>query len=201
MSDYTVIADVGDTLKKLLWENMKTDSRIHPGIIGSEDDMTLSSPEKMEVGNNKKLSLFLYQVTECPYLKNQEMQKTDSVKLRYVPLPLVLFYLITPNTDDSTKDHILLGKVMQIFYDNAILKGSILQGSLAGTQEKLRMILYSLPFEEMFHLWQSFSEKSFKLSICYQVTPVTLDSTREIEAKRVIKKEAGYYHMSVKKRK
>lgn len=199
MSDYVVIADVSDTLKKLLWENMKADPKIYPDIIGSEDDIILSSPEEMLTRNEKKLSLFLYQITECPYLKNKEMQRTDSTKLKHIPLSLVLFYLINPNTEDSNKDHILLGKVMQIFYDNAIVKGSILQGSLAGTMEELRVIIYSLPFDELIHLWQSFSEKSFKLSVCYQVTPVMIESTREIEVKRVLEKEAGYYQISAKR--
>ena len=200
MSDYVVVADIGDTLKKLLWENIKTDSRIHPHIIDSEDDITLFSPEEMDAGDTKKLSLFLYQITENPYLKNQEMQSTNSAMLKYVPLALDLFYLITPKTNDRKKDHILLGKVMQTFYDNAIVKGSILQGSLKGTTEELRITLYSLPFEEMIRLWNSFSEKSFKLSVCYQVTPIKIDSTRKIEAKRVVEKEAGYYQMSVKRR-
>jgi len=199
MSDYIVIADVGDTLKKLLWENIKTDSRIHPDIIDSEDDITLFSPEEMDTGDTKKLSLFLYQITENPYLKNQEMQSTNSVMLKYSPLALDLFYLITPKTNDRKKDHILLGKAMQIFYDNAVIKGSILQGTLAGTTEELRVILYSLPFDEMIRLWQSFPEKPFRLSVCYQVTPVTIDSTREIEAKRVVEKETGYYQMSIKR--
>lgn len=199
MSDYAAIADVSDTLKKLLWEKMKTDPKIYPDIIGSENDIDLSSPEKMGEGDNKKLSLFLYQIMECPYLKNQEMPRVDSAKLKHVPLILVLYYLITPNTEDSKKDHILVGKVMQIFHDNAVVKGSILQGCLAGTLEEIRIAIYSLPFEEMIHLWQSFSEKSFKLSVCYQITPVEIESTREIEAKRVVEKEAGYYQVSVKR--
>jgi len=199
MSDYAAIADVSDTLKKLLWENMKTDSKIYPDIIGSEDDITLSSPEEMGEGNNKKLSLFLYQITECPFLRNQEMQRIDTLKLKHVPLELVLFYLVTPNTEDIKKDHILIGKVMQTFSDNAVARGSILQGGLTGTKEEIRITIYPLPFEDLFHLWQSFSEKSFKLSVCYQVTPVEIESTREIEAKRVVEKEAGYYQVSVKR--
>lgn len=192
MSDYAAIADVSDTLKKLLWENMKTDPKIYPDIIGSEDDITLSSPEEMGEGDSKKLSLFLYQITECPHLRNQEMQRVDSTKLKHVPLELVLFYLVTPNTEDIKKDHILIGKVMQTFSDNAVARGSILQGGLAGTKEEIRITIYPLPFEDLFHLWQSFSEKSFKLSVCYQVTPVEIESTREIEAKRSVEKEIAY---------
>jgi len=199
VSDYVVVSDVGDTLKKLLWNHLRADPGIYSDIIASEDDITLLSPQEMEVGNSRKLSLFLYQITECPYLKNQEMERIDSGMLRSIPLPLVLSYLITPNTNDRKKDHILLGKVMQILYDNAIMKGSILQGTLAGTDDELHVVLYSLPFDEMVRLWQSFTEVSFKLSVCYQVTPVKIDSTREIEAKRVVKKEAVYYQMAVKR--
>lgn len=199
MSDYAAIADVSDTLKKLLWENMKTDPKIYPDIIGSENDITLSSPEGMGEGNTKKLSLFLYQINEFPYMRNQEMQRIGSVKLKHVPLELVLFYLVTPNTEDIKKDHILIGKVMQTFNNNTVARGSILQGGLAGTKEEIRIAIYPLPFENLFNLWQSFSEKSFKLSVCYQVTPVEIESTREMDAKRVVEKEAGYYQMSIKK--
>ncbi|HID19654.1 MAG TPA: DUF4255 domain-containing protein [Methanophagales archaeon] len=82
MSDYTAIADVGETLKKLLWDNIKDDAPANT-IIESEDQITLSSPEEIEPG--KKLSLFLYQVTENAYLKNQEMQSVNSTKLKYPP--------------------------------------------------------------------------------------------------------------------
>ena len=198
MSDYSVIADVGKTLTKLLWDNMKTDPQIRPAILTSEDDISLSSPEDIAAGNNKKLSFFLYQVAENPHLRNNKMQVTDPVKLKHVPLTLDLFYLVTPNTDDSSKDHTLLGKVMQIFYDNAIVKGSILQGSLEGTTEELRVVQYSLPFDELIRLWQSFSERSFKLSVSYQVTPIRIDSTREVEAKRVIEMETSHYQSLVK---
>ena len=124
MSDYTAIADVGETLKKLLWDNIKDDSTAK-SIIESEDQITLSSPEEIE--SDKRLSLFLYQVTENDYLKNQEMQSVNSTKLKYPPLSVNLFYMVMPHTQNREKDHIIVGKVMQIFYDNAILRGSILQ--------------------------------------------------------------------------
>ncbi len=193
MSHYSVIADVGKTLMRLLWDNIGADPEICPDILASEDDVTLSSPGKIEAGIDKKLFLFLYQVTENPHLRNNEMQVMDPAKLKHGPLALDLFYLVAPNTDDSRKDHILLGKVMQVFYDNAIVKGSILQGSLAGTTEGLRVMQHSFPFDELIRLWESFSERSFKLSVSYQVTRVRIDSTREVESKRVLGMEASHY--------
>jgi hypothetical protein len=186
MSDYVVIADVGDTLRKLLWENMRHDPGIYPAVIDSEDDITLSSPQ--DNGEGGKLSLFLYHVLQNSFLKNKEMERIDSGVLRYPPTVLDLFYLITPLADERKKDHILLGKVIQVFHDNAIIKGSGLTGSLEGTIEELRVVMHTLPFDQLLQMWQSFSEKSFTLSVCYQVTPIRIDSARELETRRIVNK-------------
>jgi hypothetical protein len=185
VSDYNVIADIGETLKKILWERFETDPNIYPQIIDSEDHITLFSPDEIDEGNPKKLSLFLYQLTENGYMKNQEMTVVNYGTYRYPPLAVDLLFMVTCNTDDRKKDHILMGKVMQVFHDHAVLKGSILRGNLEGTDEEFRLIFNGLPLEETMNLWRSFQEKSFKLSVCYRVTPVEIDSTREKEVARV----------------
>ena len=195
MSDYTAIADVGKTLKKLLWDNIKDDNTAK-SIIESEDQITLSSPEEIE--SDKRLSLFLYQVTENDYLKNQEMQSVNSTKLKYPPLSVNLFYMVMPHTQNREKDHIIVGKVMQIFYDNAILRGSILQGSLAG--DELKLILNPLSMDELNKIWNVMSKsKPYKLSVCYEVTPVKIESMRERKVKRVIERELEKYQLGGKR--
>ena len=47
MADYNAIADVGETLRDLLWNNIKDDSLVN-SIIDSETQITLSSPEDLE---------------------------------------------------------------------------------------------------------------------------------------------------------
>ncbi len=193
MSDYNAISDVGETLRKLLWDNIKDDSHVSP-IIGSEDQITLSSPDE----SDKKLSLFLYQVTENAYLKNEELQSLNTKKLKYPPLTLSLFYLVTPHTQNMDSDHIILGKVMQIFHDNSILKGSILHENLVG--DELRLILSPLSMEELNKIWSVMSKtKTYKLSVCYEVTPVAIDSMREREVKRVTERELEKYMIRVEK--
>jgi len=197
MSDYNIIADIGETLKKLLWENFESDPNIFPQIIDSEDHITLVSPDEMDAANPKKLSLFLYQVIENSHMKNQEMMTVNTGLLQYPSLIMDLLFLVTCSTDDRKKDHILMGKVMQIFHDHAVLKGSILQGSLNGTAEEFRIVFFTLPFEETMNLWQSFREKTFKLSVCYRVTPVKIDSTRQKEITRVVEQKGTYHPDSV----
>ncbi|MCP4156518.1 MAG: DUF4255 domain-containing protein [bacterium] len=185
MSDYVVIADTGDILKKRLWSDIKIDPAIYPAIIDSEDDITLSSPQ--DANDTGKLSLFLYRMNENGYLKNREMEKINATTLKYPPVVMDLFYMITASADERKKDHILLGKVIQIFNDNAIIRGSDLTGCLEGTTEELKVTMHTLPFDQMVQLWQSFTDKSFKLSLCYQVTPVRIDSARETGSMRVVK--------------
>jgi hypothetical protein len=197
VSDYNVIADIGDTLKKLLWENFETDAAIYPIIIESEDQIALVSPDDMDEGTPRKLSLFLYQIIENGHMKNSEMITVNTAHLQYPPVILDLLFLVTCSTDDRKKDHLLLGKVMQVFHDNAVLKGSVLQGTLAGSGEEFRLVFHTLPFEETINLWQSFREKSFKLSVCYRVTPVKIDSTRQREISRVQERYGTYYHTAV----
>jgi hypothetical protein len=193
MSDYNAISDVGKILIKLLWDNIKDDSHVS-SIIESDDQITLSSPDETA----KKLSLFLYQVMENAYLKNEEMQSLNSKKLKYPPLTLSLFYLVTPHTQNMDSDHIILGKVMQIFHDNSILRGSVLPDSLVG--EELRLILNPLSMEELNKIWTVISKtKTYKLSVCYEVTPVAIDSMREREVTRVTERELEKYMIRVKK--
>lgn len=190
MSDYNAISDVGKTLIQLLEDNIEDAS-----LIG-ENQITLSSPEEIEP--DKKLSLFLYQVTENAYLKNEELHSLNTKKLKYPPLTLSLFYLVTPHTKNMDSDHVILGKVMQIFHDNSILRGSVLKDSLVG--DELRLILNPLSTEELNKIWTVISKtKTYKLSVCYEVTPVRIDSMREREVTRVTERELETYMIRVEK--
>lgn len=195
MPDYPVIADVGQTLKELLWEKIKDDTRIVPEILGSENEITFSLPgQALDSSTTTKLSLYLYRITENAHIKNREIQNNDPEKIGYTPLGLDLFYLVTSECANQFEDHLLLGKVMQVFHDHGVVRGTILRGeALRGSADQLRLYFYSMPFEEMIQLWQSFSEKSFRLSVCYMVSPVTIDSRRESGAGRVVEKDDRPY--------
>lgn len=201
MADYTVIADVGATLIKLLQDNMED-------LITNPNHIVLGSPADIE-DDSTRLSLFLYRVEENEHLKNREIWQTEPAKLRYKPLTLDLFYMMTAFssidnlTDRNSEEHRILGRAMQIFYDNAILRGSVLQGSLEGTEHELRIILDLMSMENITQLWNSFGNseaKPYKPSVFYQVTPVPVDSTRQRDIKRVIEKDMEYYQMIANRR-
>ncbi|NTU41460.1 MAG: DUF4255 domain-containing protein [Nitrospirales bacterium] len=184
MSDFTVIGDVGETLKRLLEDDPWTG-------ISPKPEITFKSPKEVkdDGGSQNKVSLFLYQILEEPYRRNQEPLRVDDSSISAPPLVLELLYLVTPYSDDKTQEKYILGKVMQIFYDNAVLSGTALQGSLAGTPEEMRLLFNPLSLDDMTKIWTAFQDVAYRLSTSYMVTPVRIDSTRRMGVTRVVLKE------------
>ena len=192
MGEYSVIAAVGETLISLLRENMSD-------LISSES-ITLLSPADVQ-GQNIRLTLFLYNILENPHLKNQGVPDVDPSKHKYPPLACDLYYLLTtyassqiPDlTERSLEEHRILGKAMSILYDNAILSGSIMRGSLSGSEEELRIMLNSLSLDDLNRIWTSFPNCSYRPSVSYLVTPAVIDSKRETIISRVLARDLRYY--------
>ena len=78
MSDFTVIGDVGETLKKLL------DDDPWSGIT-PKPEITFKSPKEIkdDGGSTNKVSLFLYQILENPHLRNQEPLRVNDSHLQH----------------------------------------------------------------------------------------------------------------------
>ncbi len=196
MAGYSAVKDAGKTLSSLIWNNMKNDNQITP-IISSENQIALSSPE--ELTPDKKLSLFLYMIAEDSYQKNHEPLPIGPEEMEGPPIYLNLFFMITPNTADTEKDHLLIGKVAQIFNDNRILRGPVLRGDLVG--EELRLTFCSLSLDELNKMWSVISKSSpYRLSAYYEVGPVKIDSTRKRGVKRVLEADIEKYLLSGEKR-
>ncbi len=199
MSDYKVIADVGETLITLLRENLKD-------LIPNPNEIVLISPGEIESNDTVRLSLFLYQVLENIHLKNQEMEKINSARLRYPPLTLDLYYMLTAypssiqdRTERTKDEHMILGRAMQVFNDNSILLGSALKGNLGATGDELHITLNPTSLDDITKIWNTFQGKPFRLSVCYLVTPVNIDSTREMGVQRVVSKETDHDEMEPKR--
>lgn len=190
MSDFTVVGDVGETLKRLLDDDPWT------GVM-PKPDVTFKSPKEIkdEGGSANRVSLFLYQILENPFLRNEEPLRGGDDQLQTPPLVLDLFYLVTPYSEDKTQEKYILGKVMQIFYDNAVLSGTVLQGALAGTDEALRVVAHPLSLDDLTKLWSAFQDVAYLLSVGYLVSPVKIDSTRETSMQRVVSKEVDQSFM------
>ncbi len=177
MGDYTVLAEAGESLAGILWEEIQIDPQIN-SLIDNENRISLDSPFDLQDNDSVKLSIYLYRITENASTKNQFPVQGNGAQLRKPPLTLDLHYLVTPLVGTVTDQQIILGKVMQIFYDRAILQGTDLTGSLAASGEEVRLILNPVALEETTRVWQAM-EMSYRLSLVYLVRVVMVDSRRE----------------------
>lgn len=193
MSDYTAIADVSYTLIDLLRNKME-------GLI-DPDSIVVVSPGEIEANDNVRLSLFLFQMIENVHMKNQEMQIINPTKLKYPPLIMDLSYMLTSYTSSKIQDktertmeeHSILGKAVQILHENSIITDPFLRGSLTDDGQELHISQNPLNLDDMTKIWSTFPDQPFRPSVCYLVSNVRIESTKEKETKRVIERNFDSY--------
>jgi hypothetical protein len=178
MSSFLVLSEVSKALRELLAAGLAADPQTQHDV-GSAADITLASPHealKSSAAEKGALSLFLYQVQEDPYLKNQPLLRSGTPgQLKRPPLSLDLRYMLTPLLNESDKNQIILGRAMQILYDSPTISGDFTPLQ-PGSSPELRVMLDGQPFEEIVRLWTAMSEP-YRLSACYVVRVVALDSS------------------------
>jgi hypothetical protein len=190
MADYTVIAEVGETIVGMLWEEMDADPLVKT-LIDSESRISLQSPFDLSDDDAVRLSVYLYRIAEDASTKNQFPVAGNGARLRKPPLTLDLFYLVTPLVGSPREQHIIMGKVMQVLYDRAILQGPDLTGSLRASDEELRIVLNPVTLEETARVWQAL-EMSYRLSVCYLARVALVDSRQETDVRRATHKSGEY---------
>jgi hypothetical protein len=172
VADSDVIRDVSNTLKSFI--NVGA-ADILPGqtIADLSDlaDTTLTPP---------LLSIFLFEIMEDASARNlplvRQTQKNPIV-IEKPPMALQLNYLFTPWTKNFETDQQLLGRVLRLFYENAILSGPTLQGVLAGSPHSLKVTLHALTLEERTRVWLALT-RPYRTSLSYGVRVVHIDVTQ-----------------------
>ena len=190
MADYTVISEVSEALARTLWQEIQADPQVN-ALIDNENRISLESPFDLRDNDSVRLSIHLYRIVEDAATKNQFPVQGHGTRLRKPPLTLDLLYLVTPLVGSPREQQIVLGKVMQILYDRAILEGADLAGSLAGSVEEIRVVLNPVTLEETTRVWQAL-EMSYRLSVCYMARVAMVDSRREQLTQRVVSKHSEY---------
>ena len=186
MSDYKVLAEVGQSLIIVLWEQIQNDPDL-VALINNASLISLESPAEHQENSSDPalLSVYLYRITEDPYMKNRHSVAGNGGKIRKPPMALDLYYLITPLLKAPRDQQIVLGKILQILYDNPTLEGSDLAGTLATSGEVVRVIFNTVPLQEVSWVWQAL-ETPYRLSVTYTVRVTLLDSTVEQPLSRVL---------------
>ena len=170
MSEFTAIRAASVTLLTLLEREITRNDNLAVRNV----PIHLNSPRFMREAKKRGISLWLYMITREPDTLNRPLERPTASQLRRRPLPLTLHYLICPLWEDPRDEQTLLGKVIQVFHDHAILETGELQESLAGADE-LRLVLDAPSLQELSLVWESLNEP-YHLSVSYTVQVVAIDS-------------------------
>jgi hypothetical protein len=176
-----VIKDVSESLKSVL-----EDGLADAGITNV--NVTINTPKLATPdATNHVLNLYLYHVSENPNAKNRPPLRPGPDALVDPPLALNLHYMVTPHaaiTATNTDEHLILGHGMRVLHDAAILRGPVLSGSLQHEDAQLSVVLIRMNLEEQTRIWNALQEP-YRLSVCYEVRIVLVDSRISREVDRV----------------
>lgn len=190
MPDYQVIAAASETLQDFLTKALEPLVPPPNEIKAQLDDLTTVPPT-----NPAKLTIFLFEVGEDPSARNRprvrDVEITGEVKLSKPPVALLLRYLLTPFAGDRLTDHKILGRVIQVLYEDSILSGPALKGVLAGTDQALKITMAPLSLEERSRVWYSI-QKPYRLSISYEVRVINLEGEQSTRVKPVTQRTADF---------
>jgi uncharacterized protein DUF4255 len=185
--DYGIIADVSATLEQLL-----TGALAPIGSVAEVHDLQGIIPVIPA-----RLTLFLFEISEDASARNRPRLcdvvpgPPPRLTIRKPPMALLLRYLLTPWSGDRPTDQRILGRAMQVLYDNAIVSGPALAGGLAGTDQALKISVASLTVEERARVWYSV-QKPYRVSVAYEVRVVNLVSEVVGEVSTVSDRSLGY---------
>jgi hypothetical protein len=186
VSGFRAIAGVSSTLRNLLRDRLEDPVSV-----------TIAPPDVQVNGaTGRRVNLYLYLVTENGFLRNQEIPgQGHPADYGRPPLSLNLHYLMTAfgsadNAADSDLEaQQILGDAMRVFHDFPIVTEDLHQGdilanprildpTLVGEFEKVKISLQPTSLEEVTDLWMALPQSNFRRSVAYQVTVVQIESLR-----------------------
>jgi hypothetical protein len=181
MSDYKVFRDITLYLRQQLFDGLNNVEGIGLTNISA---ISLDSPVKLSDGNGTggehsqvKVSLYLYQVLPNAHINNRQLIPSNNGEQHYPPLSLNLFYLLTPLDNSPETCLLILGRAMQALASHPIIRNSFLDSELRPDPPEVRLTLNPLNLEEMTRIWNAFNQP-YRLSVCYQVQVISIDSVR-----------------------
>ncbi len=181
MAGFSIIADIGSAMVDILRQNMV------PKLIVNTESIGLCHPsDKGDI----VLGINLYNIEENEDIITGGMVSDGLKKMKYPPAYYNLYYMITAYSSSdikfrSAEEAKLLGKVLQVFRDNAILGPEMLGEAAGNADYKPKIELQKLTTDEKMKLW-NVPNVPYKFSLFYKVYPVEVESEKSKPVARVV---------------
>jgi hypothetical protein len=147
VGDFTAISATSHTSRKLL-ETYITNETTAP-LAGTPID--LRTPQELRVaGVQNAVSLWCYRVVRSADVLNRPETRIPPDRVKRRPFPIELHYLITPLATAAADEQTLMGRVVQVLHDYAIIGGANIPASVAAQlPPELRVNFEALTLEEL----------------------------------------------------
>jgi hypothetical protein len=174
LATYQAIAAIGQALLGLLEE-------ARPGSEFAGCDFELYQAANFHSPMEEGLSLFLYNVAVSTARRNIPPRVLPDGRRLRPPLPLDLFYLLTPWSKTAALQHRLLGWAMRAIEDTPTLPASLLNhyGPDANTfraEESVTFVNEPISLQDIYNIWE-INKQNMQLSVAYVARVVLVDST------------------------
>lgn len=193
MTDFRALAGVSRTIRNLLRDRMEAP-------VG----VTVAPPDVEVAGvAGPRLNLYLYQVKEDGYLRNQELPGTTHPGSNgFPPLSLQLNYLLTAyGSSETAQDgdleaQLILGDAMRVLHDFPMLTEGLeitrpavgpvgqplLDPTLLGEFERVKITLDQATVGDFVKIWGALPQANFRRSASYSASIVQIESRRASRA-------------------
>lgn len=180
MGNYTVIADVGQGIVRLLQRHITAEGILRKEQIG------LCSPRE---AGDYRLGICLYDIQECSRLPYEGRRWSGEDELRNAPMYLDLYYIILPFVSSdwryrSAEEQRLLGKILQVLRDYPLLDSVTYDTQRSVGPHTIQLELPCIGLDEQIKVWNSLNENRRNAIYC-KAAAVELESTRTRKVKRV----------------
>jgi hypothetical protein len=183
---FTSIRAASLTLRGVLEQSFRGDpdlAQLFDPALGAAV-VSLATPDGMEMAGESGLSMWLYRLVRDDQTLNRPPVRPAPNLIRRRPLPVRVHYLMTPIITGNAgipapeAEQLVIGRVLQTFHDQPLISGPQLAGSYQGTEVEIAVRLETLGLDETSRIWEGL-ERSYQLSISYEVTVVVIDSALE----------------------
>lgn len=164
-----------------------------PLLTAATFRVTTLPPDDDRVSEDTGVNLFLYQLSEHPFLKNAPWSgdRAHLTGSSRPPLALTLQYILTGyakkvanSAQDDITAHQVLGNAMSILHDYPVLNDihdsefdadvdAQFAAELRQSYDKVKISLLPISIDEFSKIWTGFS-KAYRLSVAYEVSLVQI---------------------------
>jgi Pvc16 N-terminal domain len=190
VGSFDAIRDVTETLRDMLRAGFAQAPVINAECEANDLTTTIAIPPPRPL-----LTVTLYDVVEDPGARNRPNEREyipgppARVVVRRPPASLLLRYLLAPWSGDPLSDQRVLGRAVQTLYDNAVIGGPDLRGSLFGRDESVQVTMAPLSLEDRTHVWRSMNS-NYRLSVNYEVRVVHIETRKELASAAPVRRRS-----------